>query len=198
MSGNKLSWARRHVYILAASSLVGLIAVVAILMYGLAGLRAINAFNPMQLAFLESFRITNNSGESILVMPIGMITGSGRYGPLPRYRHSSPPAVALRRSEPIQIAAGAETDVTYDYDDINFRHILIKDTHGNIYILNTDKRGSRDESFGPQRENYIIPPLKELGPAPEALVGCLDGHIVDYDGAREYLPNSGQVQGGGV
>jgi len=95
-------------------------------MYGFRGLLHVaNAFNPMLLAFLESFSIVNNSGEAVEVMPLGMLTVTGRYGPLPRYKGFFPPAVPLQSSQPIHLSPAAEAKLTYDYDDINFRHILI-------------------------------------------------------------------------
>jgi hypothetical protein len=150
-------------------------------------LRVMNAFNPMQLSFLESFYIVNSSGERIEVMPIGMLEGSGRYGHLPRYRNSFPPAIRISASQPINLAPEAEAKVTYDYDDINFRHILIRDQMGNTYILDTDKKGTISTSYGPQKDRYIIPSLKETLYAPKELIPCFNGEYVTYkEGFVEY------------
>jgi hypothetical protein len=164
----------------------GLILVVVLRVYGPRWVRAINATNPLLLAFLVSFRVVNESGEAVEFVPIGMTTGSGWYSPLPRYQDLSPPAVAITNPEPISLEPGEETQVVYDYDDVNFRHLLIRDGRGNIYVLDTDKKGTKRAAYGPQKDRYAIPELRHLSPAPRALHPCLYGKRVKYDGAKEY------------
>jgi hypothetical protein len=149
-------------------------------------LRIINAFDPMQLAFLESFQIENRSGQYLEVVPIGMFEGTGLYGPLPLYRNTFPPAIPLPTSQTISIASGNKTRVTYDYDDVNFRHILIRDKTGHIYILDTDKKGTKQACYGPQKDIYTIPPVDQLQIAQSELIQCFYGHKVSYSDAKEY------------
>ena len=64
--------------------------------------------------------------------------------------------------------------------------ILIKDKGGNMYVLDTDKMGNKHRTYGPQKDVYTIPPLKELPLAPASLKPCFHGDNVEYEGAREY------------
>ncbi|MCS6951121.1 MAG: hypothetical protein NZ520_11735, partial [bacterium] len=57
------------------------------------GLLLLNSFNPFQIMFLESFEVVNGSGQDVWVTPIGMLEGSGKYGPLIRFYNQYPPAV---------------------------------------------------------------------------------------------------------
>lgn len=164
----------------------GLIILAVLCPFGSKWLWLINAFNPMQLTFLESFYVVNSTGEAVEIMPIGMIAVSGEYGPLPRYRDAFPPAVPIPISQPISLTPGAKRKLTYDYDDINFRHILVRDKTGSIYILETDKKGTKHACFGPQKDLYTIPPVERLESAPEELIQCFCGNYVPYTDAKEY------------
>lgn len=160
--------------------------------YGLNLLRLINVFNPMQLAFLESFYVVNETGEAVDIMPVGMLEGSGRYGPLPRYRNLFPPAVPVFGSQIIFLAPGEKVKITYDCDDINFRHILVKDKVEKMYIVDTDKKGTKDVCYGPQKDSYVLPLKEQLKFAPEELRQCFYGDYVAYTQAKEYPEGSTQ------
>jgi hypothetical protein len=141
--------------------------------------------NPFLLAFLTTFRVANESGEDLRITPIGMWEGSGRYGPLPMYRNASPPAWP-RKGHGLRLPAGKSISITYDWDDINFRHILVKGRGDRILILDTDRMGTLTGCCPPAKERYVIPKLKELRPAPKELVPCFRGKDVAYSGAKEY------------
>lgn len=142
---------------------------------GLALIATVAVFcNPMLLAFLVSFDIINNSGQDLEIMPIG-IMATGEYGPLPRFHSSWPPAIPVDSKKPIRLSATGRVRVTYDYDDINFRSILVRDEQGALYILPTDARGSTANFYGPQQKEYVVPLLKELKKAPSELWPCFDG-----------------------
>ena len=145
-----------------------------------------NSFNPMLLAFLEDFTIVNESGTDLTIMPIGMVEGTGRYGPLPRYDRSTVGARPVAWRKTLHLAAGEAVKIVYDYDDINFRHILVMDGAGNCYNLDTDKRGTTLHCYGPQQTRYTIPPVTELGPTPKELMPAFHGRAVPYSGARSY------------
>jgi len=55
-----------------------------------------------------------------------------------------------------------------------------------MYVLDTDKMGNKHRTYGPQKDVYTIPPLKELPLAPASLKPCFHGDNVEYEGAREY------------
>lgn len=149
---------------------------------------ALNMYNPEQLGFLASFEVANDSGSGVLITPIGMAQGSGLYMPLPRYKDAFPPAVPmLGARHNIPVGAGQTVRITYDWDDINFRHILVKTGDGRILILDTDKMGGRDGCYDPQQSSYRIPPLAELPLASSELAPCAEkGRAVVYSGAVEY------------
>jgi hypothetical protein len=55
-----------------------------------------------------------------------------------------------------------------------------------VYIVDTDKLGTRDDCCPPQESEYHIPPLNTLRRAPAELLACLEGTAVEYSGAVEY------------
>jgi len=143
-------------------------------------------FNPMLLVFLESFEMYNDSGVDVWVTPIGMCEGSGKYGPLPRFRNHYPPGLPSRQDHDIPLKAGGSVTITYDCDDINFRHILVRTDSDEVLILDTDKMGDLDSCYGPQQDAYGIPPLDQLQKVPAELVPCAKGESVSYSGMVEY------------
>ncbi len=106
------------------------------LLIAFGGLYLLLLCNPMLLGFLTSFEICNESGVDIWVTPIGAWQGSaGLYGPLPRYWNQSPPAIPSRQDHDIPIKTGERLEIIYDWDDINFRHLLVRVSSGEVYIL---------------------------------------------------------------
>ena len=137
-----------------------------------------------QASFVSGFGVVNDSGESVEFVPIGMWEGSGETGPLPQCRPSFP-HIWLRH-QPVSLPAGATARVFYDWDDINFRHLLVRNSSGRLFILDTDKVGSTQLCYAPQRDAYRVPPLKKLRPADRVLAPCFGGRTVAYAGARQY------------
>ena len=66
------------------------------------------------------------------------------------------------------------------------RFYLVRDKDGKLYIFDTDRKGTKKDSYGPQKEIYIIPQLSQLHPAPEIMSPCFHGEAVRYADAKEY------------
>ncbi len=164
--------------------LITVVTVVAGISLGIGGLLML--CNPMLLAFLTSFEIRNDSGADVWVTPIGRWEGSGKYGPLPQYRSRTPVAIPSRRGHDIHVKAGGRLEIIYDWDDINFRHLLVRSGSGQVYITDTDKNGTLDSCYAAQRSSYRIPPLKEMRKASAELLPCTRGESVRYSGSVDY------------
>src|SRR5437867_3289174 len=74
-----------------------------------------NPWNPMLMALMGDFEIRNESGRNLQVMPIGITTGDGKYGPLPRYDANRPPARKIASGSLLSIKANEAAHVTYDF-----------------------------------------------------------------------------------
>lgn len=161
-----------------------LIAVIMVLLLFAGGLIVFARFNPMRLAFVATFEVRNETTRDFQIVPIGMREGSGEYGPLPLYENQDLP---LKSRDDIRftIPAGDTIVVNYDYDDINYRHLLLKDGQGRLWIMDTDKRGTRHVCYGPQQSIYIIRD-DQIMPAPQELAPCFDDNFVEYSAAADY------------
>lgn len=84
------------------------------------------------------------------------------------------------------IRKGETLKYTYDWDDFNFRHLLVRNTSGEVFIVDTDKKGTLHQCYRPQRDWCEIPPLHTLPKAPAELLPCLQGKYVRYSGMKEY------------
>jgi hypothetical protein len=133
----------------------------------------------MQLAFLTTFEMYSDADVDVWVTPIGMYEGSGQYGPLPRYRDSFPPAWPAK-AEDVYLPAGSSVRFTYNWDDVNFRHILVRDRTGQVFIVDTDKRGDLHGCCSPEHDRYRIPPLDAMRKAPPELIPCTRGEVVRW------------------
>ncbi len=140
----------------------------------------LNYLNPLRIAYLEEIEIINASGEKIWVTPIGMLESSGKYGPLPRFTDKSFPAIPRGSAHNLKLKPRQYIKIIYNWDNINFRYILIYSKNGGTYIMETDKRGDLHTTYPPKQKRYIIPPLKELKQAPRELLPCMKGKYVKY------------------
>ncbi|MCX7957799.1 MAG: hypothetical protein N3B13_01990 [Deltaproteobacteria bacterium] len=139
-----------------------------------------NYLNPLRIAYLEEIEIINASGEKIWVTPIGMLESSGKYGPLPRYTDKSFPAIPRGSAHNIKLKPRQYIKLIYNWDNINFRYLLIYSKNGGTYIMETDRRGDLHTTYPPKQKRYIIPPLRELKQAPRELLPCIKGKYVKY------------------
>jgi len=130
-------------------------------------------FNPIRNVFIDSFYVINMSGEDVWITPIGMREGDGKFGPL----FTISPKVPTN----IFIKACGEVKITYNWDDINFRYILVKDYNGTVRMLKTDNIGDINHCYPAQNDTYIIPPLSKLELAPIELLPTLSGEFVEYN-----------------
>jgi len=166
--------------------LIVVVCVVAGIPIVLGGIGLLLLCNPMLLMFLSSFEIRNDSGVDVWVTPIGRWEGTGDYGPLPRYWNRTPPAIPSWQDHDIPLEAGGRLTVIYDWDDINFRHLLVRTADEEVYITDTDKKGTLDYCYAAQESSYRIPPVKEMPKVPDELLPCTRGKHVQYSGAVDY------------
>ena len=150
------------------------------------GLLLLALCNPMLLVFLQKFEVVNQSGADLWVTPIGMCEGSGKYGPLRMYHNMFPPAIPKFCDHDIPLKSGQSLTVIYDWDDINFRHILVRTQRGEALIVDTDKMGDLHHCYRPQQDKYEIPPLAQLSKASPELLPCIEGKSVTYSGVVVY------------
>ncbi len=130
-------------------------------------------YNPMLLVFLETFDIANESGETIAITPIGATETAHRLRELPSFQEDYPPARdAVSRNIPM--APGQRIKYTYDWDDVNFTHIVIRGPDGVVRALATDYRIEEGCCGPPKRDEYIIPPLSEIPMAPAEMHKFVD------------------------
>ncbi len=135
------------------------------------GLLVIGMFNPMPRAFLTSFTVVNQSQETIDVTPIGTIGTEGRRRILPL---SSQDKRSLNLTGPFEIRLHpkGEHQFTYDWDDINFSELAVRDGRGEWYQLVTDPNPAKNENSPPKKKSFAIPPLSQLSKATNDVIAA--------------------------
>ena len=122
----------------------------------------------MALAFLTSFTVRNGSGEVVLITPIGTVGRAGHRRLLPLSR-SSWLSIPASTASDFRLAPNEERRFTYDWDDINFSEIAVRDEHDHWRQLVVDPNPTERQYRPPAVDAFSIPPLTELPMATEAI-----------------------------
>jgi hypothetical protein len=120
-----------------------------------------NSVNPMQLAFLTSFKVENQSGQDVRITPIGSVGANGRKKHLPIYMTAFPAFPAVKTGK-FHLKNGQTIKIRYDWDDINFSEIAIASKHDQFYQLVIDSNPTENQYHPPQTKHFVIPALETL------------------------------------
>jgi hypothetical protein len=121
----------------------------------------LNCINPMQLAFLTSFKVENQSGQDIWVTPIGTIGAEGRKSRLPIFITVIPAFHAIKTGR-FHLKDGETLKIKYDWDDINFSEIAVEAKGGQFYQSIVDPKPTENRYHPPRSRHFIIPELETL------------------------------------
>lgn len=121
--------------------------------------------NPMLLAFLFRFDVVNESGETVWITPIGAIDREGERRVLAQYTEGGE-AIPAGQERNQKVQPGETLRIVYDWDDINFSEILVRDAAGNGRVLVVDATPTVDQFHSPESNRFVIPQLDSLAPAP--------------------------------
>jgi hypothetical protein len=128
----------------------------------LPALLIINSINPMALAFIVPFDVINESGEMLIVTPVGTFNDGGK-SVLPTYIRRFPAIPRLAR-QPYRIAPGETQRIFFDCDDINFSELAIQNASGEFRQLVTDPNPPTKDYYAPRKNLFTIPKWSELQP----------------------------------
>jgi hypothetical protein len=142
-------------------------------------LAALNTVNPMVLAFQYRFEVLNHAGEDIWVTPLGAVGPLGHRYVLPQYFSQLPAIPAWRQGE-FKVAPDQSLTIIYDWDDISFSELLIRDRHGKFREFVIDRQPTKDQYRPPAANKFVIPPLNQLPESPAQLVAAIHGHAFNF------------------
>jgi hypothetical protein len=123
----------------------------------------INTVNPMQLAFITSFKVENQSGLDVWITPIGTRGIAGRKTRLPIYM-TAVPALHSFNAGRFYLKNGQTIKIRYDWDDINFSEIAVESPDGQFYQLVVNPNPLENQYHAPRSRHFLIPDLKTLSP----------------------------------
>jgi hypothetical protein len=128
----------------------------------LPALLLVNSISPMALAFIVPFDVVNESGETLIVIPVGTFNDGGK-GVLPTYIRRFPAIRRLARQS-YRIAPGETQRIFFDCDDINFSELAIQNTSGEFRQLITEPNPPTHDYYAPRKNLFTIPKWSELQP----------------------------------
>lgn len=143
-----------------------------------------NTVNPMQSAFIISFKVENQSGEDIWITPIGTRGSEGRRAHLPRYISVFPALPAIKTGS-FHVQNHQTIEIKYDWDDINFSEIAIESQDGQFYQLVVDSNPTKDQYRTPESRHFIIPDFKTLDHISPAVLEAVNAPYKER--VRSYL-----------
>jgi hypothetical protein len=133
---------------------------------------ALSLINPMGPAFLTTFEVKNASGKELWVTPIGAVNRNGLRRTLPmtanRLFYLQTPA-----DRDFALAPGASRTFTYDWDDVQFSEILVRDASGDYRVLPTGLHPTEGQFRRPELNRFVMTNWKELAPASEPQLEAL-------------------------
>ena len=121
----------------------------------------VNTVNPMQLAFITSFSVENQSGEPIVFTPVGTYGREGKKSLLPLFT-SEDPAIPSLKDRAFGLGPGQSATILYDWDDINLSEIAVRTRDGRYYQLAVDPRPTERQYHEPEKDRFAIPPIGNL------------------------------------
>lgn len=131
------------------------------------------ACNPMQAEFLSTFKVVNQTGQTVGITPIG-VSASGEKAALPQFTQVAFFALPAFREENLEVKTGASRDICYDWHETNFTSVLVRLSDGSYRELVVDTEPPTKGYAPNEEEHYLIPPLDQMPQATTSLVRVLD------------------------
>jgi hypothetical protein len=137
----------------------------------LPALLLVNTINPMALAFVISFDVTNESGETLRVTPVGTFN-DGRKAVLPLFIRRFPAILRLTR-QPYIITPNETRRILFDCDDINFSEFVIQNASGEFRQLVIDPNPPTKNYYAPKKNKFTIPEWSQLQPIQSSVLSAV-------------------------
>lgn len=120
-----------------------------------------NMINPMQLTFLTSFKVQNQSGQDVWITPIGTVGARGKKARLPVYSFPLPAIPAIKTGS-FHLKDDQTIKIIYDWDDINFSEIAVESENRNFFQFTVDPKPTENRYHPLKTRQFIIPKIEEL------------------------------------
>jgi hypothetical protein len=146
---------------------------------GMTALGLFNSINPMQLMFLCSFDVTNESEETLWITPVGTIGREGYRHTLPQYLREFPAFTSIQVGG-YRLAAGKTKRITYDWDDINFSEIAVMNESGEYRQLVVDANPTECQYHPPASDSYVIESFEALSPIDDRVLEATTTEKYDF------------------
>lgn len=139
-------------------------------------LLALNAFNPIALAFKTDFSVTNQSSERMHVTPVGAVGPDGERHRLPLLANTAG-YWFLPNNANLVIEPGQTRQFVYDWDDIQFSELLLE-AGGQRYVLVVDSQPTVNQYRRPAETSFNVGEPTTLAPAPAHIAALADPQVL--------------------
>jgi hypothetical protein len=153
------------------------------------GLLAVHAVNPMLWIFLFDLVVENRTDRVLFVTPVGSIGPEGQRFTLPLYHATTRPfpiAVPVMKQGNFKLNPGESIELTYDWDDINFSEIVVRDDAGETRMLVVDPKPTENRYHSPYRSVFVIDSFEALKDSPAQVREAADDYLQIWPGLLAY------------
>jgi hypothetical protein len=131
------------------------------------------ACNPTQAELLSTFKVVNQTGQTVRITPIGTLA-SGENAVLPQFIQVAFFTLPALYEENLEVKMGESRDICYDWHATNFVAVLVGLSNGSYRELVVDAKPLTKGHSPNQREYYTLPPFNEMPLASNSMVQVLD------------------------
>jgi hypothetical protein len=114
-------------------------------------------------AFVVEFVIHNSADRPVEVTPVGTAGQQGKRRALPVMIWRFPAFPATQRGG-FRLAPGESVSILYDWDDINFSEIVVRDADGVFRQLVVNPNPTTNQYHPPDQRRFVIDDAAALGP----------------------------------
>ncbi|MFG0252184.1 MAG: hypothetical protein ACF8NJ_04840 [Phycisphaerales bacterium JB038] len=153
----------------------------------LLALPILGALNPLVTAFLVDISVTNRTGETIRVTPIGASGAEAERCPLPIYSHRGPPSRMSSQLGGFIVQPGQTRVILYDYDDANLAEIVVEREEGDLLQLVVNPSPELNRYSPPALNAFVIEDFTALAPIGGEVRVAFDDAQEEYHFLSSYL-----------
>jgi hypothetical protein len=119
-------------------------------------------------AFVVDFVVENQTAETVWITPIGAVGDEGFRVPLPIQLTRTPLALPAFRYGDFRLLPGESVRILYDFDDVNFSEVVIRDSQGRWTQLIADPNPTVNRYHAPLQKRFVITDHPRLDEATQA------------------------------
>jgi len=107
-------------------------------------------------AFVADLTVENRTAETVWITPIGAVGDEGVRVPLPIMLARIPLALPAFQHGDFRLLPGEVVTISYDFDDVNFSEVVIRDAQGRWTQVVADPHPTANRYHAPLQKPFVL------------------------------------------